>query len=151
MWYGRMNNYTQNTTYLWLIYYSCWCSSNREIWGWSYLNAIISVWCTFRVRNWCLYHFHYTMIGFALCFCLLVIDRFIRIGFPYWHRNIMTTKVSYTLISVAWLIAAGTTFAVRAISTFTFEPDFGRYTAKSNSRSFTSLLPLYCQWLCLLW
>jgi len=69
-------------------------------------------------------------------FALLAIDRFICIGFPYRHRNIMTTKVSYILISVAWLVAASMAFVIGAITTFTFEPAFGKYTGNSNSKPF---------------
>ena len=32
----------------------------------------------------------------------------------------MTTKVSYTLITVVWLVAVGIAFTVRATSLFTF-------------------------------
>jgi len=69
-------------------------------------------------------------------FILLAIDRFICITFPYRHRNIMTTKVSYTLISVAWLVAAGMAFVIGGITTFIFEPAFGKYTGNHNSRLF---------------
>ena len=69
-------------------------------------------------------------------FALLAIDRFICIAFPYRHRNIMTTKVSYTLISVAWLVAACMAFVIGAVSTFKFEPAFGKYTGNSNYKPF---------------
>jgi len=68
-------------------------------------------------------------------FVLLAIDRFICISFPYRHKNIMTTKVSYTLISAVWLVAAGVTVVIRVTSAYTFEPAFGKYLANPNPNS----------------
>ncbi|XP_065885865.1 olfactory receptor 8U3-like [Dysidea avara] len=60
-------------------------------------------------------------------FFLLAIDRVIGVAFPYHHRKIMTTRVVYTLIAFAWLMAAVTMFIIRVTSTILFARPFGNY------------------------
>ena len=64
-------------------------------------------------------------VNLRFAFLLLAIDRVIGVSLPYRHRKIMTNRVVYTLITVAWLVAAATTFIVRwTSSTVLFVPPF---------------------------
>ena len=65
-------------------------------------------------------------------FILLAIDRVIGVGFPYHHRNIMTTKVANTLIGVMWLGAASISLLIKATTSLVFVEPFGFYLVSPN-------------------
>ena len=72
-------------------------------------------------------------VNLRYVFLLLAIDRVIGVSLPYRHRKIMTNRVVYTLITVAWLVAAATTFIVRwTSSTVLFVPPFANFIPSPN-------------------
>ena len=71
-------------------------------------------------------------INLRFAFLLLAVDRIIGVTFPYRHRKIMTSRVVYTLIVSAWLMAAATTFIVRWTSTVLFIPPFANFIPSSS-------------------
>ena len=88
--------------------------------------------------------FYVTMIipriNLHLSFLLLAIDRVIGVAFPYRHRKIMTTRVVYTLITVAWLIAAVLAFIAKMSSTMLFVPPLGNFQPSFNPAGSTIIL-----------
>ena len=79
-------------------------------------------------------------VNLRYVFLLLAIDRVIGVSLPYRHRKIMTTRVVYTLIMVAWLIAAAIAFIAKMSSTVLFVPPLGNFQPSFNPVGSTIIL-----------